>query len=284
LNISESYRKSYNSLKKIGVKDPQLEAEVLIRHVLNISRTQFYISLEKPLLSIQEKHIDSLIKERLNSKPLPYITNHKEFYNLDLIVNPSVLIPRPETELLIDIAIDYSNNINKNNLLRVAELGTGSGAISIAIAKNIENSQIKATDISKKSLEVAKINARKNSVDKQIIFFHKSIFKPINNLFELIISNPPYIKTKTLKLLEKEVQKEPQIALDGGEDGLKFIKYIINNYFNQLSPNGSIIIEIDPNQKDIIKNLTNTLNSCNVEFYKDINNLTRAVQIKKTTS
>ena len=175
----------------------------------------------KQLLFSQKKQLEILINERLKFKPLAYITNHKEFYGLKLIVNASVLIPRPETEMLIDIAIKYSKN--KNNLLRIADLGTGSGAISIAIAKNIENTKIKAIDISKDSINIAKLNSRKHFVSDKINFVNQSIFEPTNELFELIISNPPYLKTKTLPMLQKEVQKEPKIALNGGEDGLKFI-------------------------------------------------------------
>ena len=233
----------------------------------------------KQLLFSQKKQLEILINERLKFKPLAYITNHKEFYGLKLIVNASVLIPRPETEMLIDIAIKYSKN--KNNLLRIADLGTGSGAISIAIAKNIENTKIKAIDISKDSINIAKLNSRKHFVSDKINFVNQSIFEPTNELFELIISNPPYLKTKTLPMLQKEVQKEPKIALNGGEDGLKFIRYIIQKYYDKLSHHGSMIIEIDPNQKDHILSLSKTLNIYDIKFYKDLNKLTRVVQIEK---
>ena len=278
MNISEAHLKWSRLLKKAGIQNPKLETEVLIRYVLDINRTSFYMSLLTELLFSQQKQIEILIQDRLNLKPLSYITNHKEFYGLNIIVNPSVLIPRPETELLIDIAIEYSNN---NNFLRIADLGTGSGAISIALAKNISNSKIDAIDISPKSIVNAKLNSRIHSVSNQINFYNQSIFDPINNLFELIISNPPYIKTKNLRIMQPEIQKEPKIALDGGEDGLKFINYIIEKYYNKLSSSGCIIIEIDPDQKSQIISLIQKLNLKNIKFYTDLNNLTRVIQIKK---
>ena len=279
MNIAKAHLASSTLLKKVGIENPKLEAEVIIRYVLSITRTQFYMSLMRELLLNQKKQIEALIKERANFKPLAYITNHKEFYGLNIIVNPSVLIPRPETEILIDIAIKYSKN--KNNLLRIADLGTGSGAIAIAIAKNILNSKIEAIDISKNSIEIAKLNSRKHFVSKKINFLYQNIFEPTNHLFELIISNPPYLKTKTLPILQREIQKEPKIALDGGEDGFKFIKYIIQKYYDRLSPNGCIIIEIDPHQKNQIIDLSKNLNLFDIKFYKDLNNLTRAVKIIK---
>jgi len=278
LNISEAHLKWSRLLKKAVIENSKLETEVLIRYVLDINRTDFYMSLLNKLLFSQQKQIEILIQDRLNLKPLSYITNHKEFYGLNLIVNPSVLIPRPETELLIDIAIEYSNN---NNLFRIADLGTGSGAISIAIAKNISNSQIDAIDVSQKSILNAKLNSRIHSVSNQINFYNRSIFEPINNLFEIIISNPPYIPTKNLRIMQPEIQKEPKIALDGGENGLKFINYIIEQYYNKLSSSGCILIEIDPDQKSHIISLIQKLNLRNIKFYNDLNNLTRVIQIKK---
>ena len=279
MNIAKAHQISSNLLQKSGIENPELESELLIRYVLSITRTEFYISKMKQLLFSQKKQLEILINERLKFKPLAYITNHKEFYGLKLIVNASVLIPRPETEMLIDIAIKYAKN--KNNLLRIADLGTGSGAISIAIAKNIENTKIKAIDISKDSINIAKLNSRKHFVSDKINFVNQIIFEPTNELFELIISNPPYLKTKTLPMLQKEVQKEPEIALNGGEDGLKFIRYIIQKYYDKLSHHGSMIIEIDPNQKDHILSLSKTLNIYDIKFYKDLNKLTRVVQIEK---
>lgn len=181
---------------------------------------------------------------------------------LQFYVDENVLIPQPDTEMLVEQVI----NENKNKDINILDLCTGSGAIGISIAKYIEKSNITATDISCKALQIAKLNAEKNLVHKKIEFILSDMFNNIGKkTFDIIVSNPPYIKTKTIKKLDKTVQNEPNLALDGGMDGLKFYKIIAQKAHEFLNKNGKIYLEIGYDQKDDVVNLLK-----NTFKYKDI--------------
>lgn len=202
------------------------------------------------------------IKKIIEGKPIQYITNYQEFMKLQFYVNENVLIPQPDTEILVEQVI----NENKNKNINILDLCTGSGAIGISIAKYIEKSNIIATDISSKALQIAKLNAEKNLVHKKIEFILSDMFKDIGKRsFDIIVSNPPYIKTKIIKNLDKTVQNEPSLALDGGMDGLKFYKIIAQKAHEFLNKNGKIYLEIGYDQKDDVVNLLK-----NTFKYKDI--------------
>lgn len=192
------------------------------------------------------RYIDKII----NGKPIQYITNEQEFMKLKVYVDENVLIPQPDTEILVEKIIDEF----KYKEVKILDLCTGSGAIAISLAKYIEKSNIFATDISNKAIQIAKLNAEKNLVHKKIDFILSDMFKNIEkNTFDIIVSNPPYIKTKDIANLEKSVQNEPNIALDGGEDGLKFYKIIAENAYKFLNDNGKLYLEIGFDQKkDVI--------------------------------
>lgn len=221
--------------------------ELVVNHDQQVSEQQineFEIGLEK-------------IK---NNVPIQYITNHQEFMKLDFYVDENVLIPQPDTEILVEEVIKYVNeNTDKfatSSPIKILDLCTGSGAIAISLAKYIENAEITATDISNKAIQIAKLNAEKNLVHKKITFIESDMFENINeNQFDIIVSNPPYIETTVINTLDKEVQKEPHIALDGGDDGLKFYRLIIKNAKDYLTSNGKIFFEIGYNQKEAIFNL-----------------------------
>ena len=221
--------------------------ELVINHTQEISEekiNEFEIGLDK-------------IKKGC---PIQYITNHQEFMKLSFYVDENVLIPQPDTEILVEEVIKYCSEISKNNQLsstiKILDLCTGSGAIAISLAKYIENCEITATDISNKAIQIAKLNAEKNLVHKKINFIESDMFNNINeNNFDIIVSNPPYIETNVIPTLSYEVQQEPHIALDGGFDGLHFYKIIINNSCNYLKNNGKVFLEIGYDQKDKIFNL-----------------------------
>ena len=221
--------------------------ELVINHTQEISEEKindFEIGLEK-------------IKK---GYPIQYITNHQEFMKLDFYVDENVLIPQPDTEILVEEVIKYCAELSQKNQLssplKILDLCTGSGAIAISLAKYIENCEITATDISNKAIQIAKLNAEKNLVHKKINFIESDMFEniPTTN-FDIIVSNPPYIETEVIQTLSTEVQMEPYIALDGGHDGLDFYKKIINNTENYLNPNGNIFLEIGYDQKDKVFDL-----------------------------
>lgn len=175
---------------------------------------------------------------------------------LNFYVDENVLIPQPDTEILVEEII----NLYKNKKCKILDLCTGSGAIAIALAKYVEDAQIVASDISMKALQIAKLNAEKNLLHKKIKFIESDMFEKIDDTdFDIIVSNPPYIKTDVINTLDASVKKEPNIALDGGQDGLKFYKIIINKAHQYLSNNGKLFLEIGYDQKeDVIKLLNKT--------------------------
>ena len=220
-------------------------------------------------------YIDKII----NGKPIQYITNEQEFMKLKFYVDENVLIPQPDTEILAEKIIDeYSDKE-----VKIWDLCTGSGAIAISLAKYIKKSNIIATDISNKAIQIAKLNAEKNLVHKKIKFILSDMFKNIeNDTFDLIVSNPPYIKTDVINNLEKSVQNEPNIALDGGEDGLKFYKIIAENAYKFLNNRGKIYLEIGYDQKDqVIELLKNTFKYKDIICIKDLNLNDRVIIVSK---
>ena len=202
-----------------------------------------------------------------NNIPIQYITNHQEFMKLDFYVDENVLIPQPDTEILVEEVIKFANmestkqNI-AHNKLHILDLCTGSGAIAVSLAKYIENCEVTATDISSKAIQIAKLNAEKNLVHKKINFIESDMFKNIpHKKFDIIVSNPPYIEKDIISTLSTEVQKEPFIALNGGIDGLDFYRIIIDNRNKYLALNGKLFLEIGYDQKDKVLDLILSANS-----------------------
>ena len=193
------------------------------------------------------------IRKLINQVPLQYITNKQEFMKLDFYVDENVLIPRADTEILVEEVIEYCNKESKKEY-RILDLCSGSGAIGISIAKYVPNAKVVCADISDKALEVSKKNAKINEVDN-INFIQTNMFENIEDEFDIIVSNPPYIKTEVIKTLDKEVQKEPHIALDGGETGLDFYEIIVQNAYKYLQKDGSLFLEIGYDQKDEVEEL-----------------------------
>jgi len=182
--------------------------------------------------------------------PIQYVMGHQQFYGLDLVVDDNVLIPRPETEILVDVTIDiaYSLKLTANSL-NILDIGTGSGNIAIALTKNIPDCKIIASDISDDALEVARLNARRHDVSDRIQFKRSDLFENLEGKFDIIVSNPPYIAKFEFETLEKEVLMEPRIALAGGNDGLDFYRRIVASSVKYLKPGGYLLFEIGFGQK-----------------------------------
>lgn len=239
-------------LKNNGISEPSLKSRLLMQFILNKPR-QYLIVYDKQQLTLrQEVDYFKAIKKLVKGIPIQHITHSQEFMKMNFYVNSDVLIPRPDTEVLVEEVIKIAKKINAKKIL---DLCTGSGAIAVSLAKYIENSRITAVDISKKALNVAKINAKKNNVENQIIFVESNLFQNLTKeKYDIIVSNPPYVKRAVIKNLDSEVQKEPKIALDGGYDGLDFYRKIIHNSDEYLKFNGYICLEIGYDQKqDVIE-------------------------------
>lgn len=253
--IKEAIRKGMISLKTNNIQEPNLKSRLLMQYILNKPRQYLLIHDNEELTNKQEKAYLENIEKMIKGVPLQHITHSQEFMKMNFYVNENVLIPRPDTEILVEEVINIAKKINAKKIL---DLCTGSGAIAISLAKYIENSQITAVDISEEALRIAKLNAVNNNVEDKITFVKSDLFENIvKEKYDIIVSNPPYIKKNFIKKLDKEVQQEPYIALDGGYDGLDFYRKIISEGYQYLKFKGYLCMEIGYDQKqevfDIIK-------------------------------
>lgn len=250
-----------NYLREKGVDSPRLSAEVLLAYQLKVDRVKLYLNFDQPLHEREIAVYRELIKRRLNREPIQYITGIQEFWSLDFAVNPQVLIPRPETELLVEqvISLRDKKKLTKSENLRVLDLGTGSGVLAIVIAREFSRASVWASDISSEALALARINAKKHGVEERIEFLHSDMWQGLIDsslVFDVIISNPPYIVSDHIFSLAPEVRDhEPKSALDGGEQGMHFIKEIIREAPKYLDTSGWILLEMDPEQTAIAMEL-----------------------------
>jgi len=232
-----------------GIDSARLDAELLLGCALGISREELIVAAARNLSLAESDRYEDLLKRRLNREPLAYITGQQEFWSLDFIVSSDVLVPRPETELLVEIALKELANLADTKLPRILELGTGSGAISVAIATESPQAQIVATEISPAALAIARWNACRHGVSKAIRFLQGDLFTALDqeheNDFDLVVSNPPYIPRGEISNLQAEVSRwEPRAALDGGVDGLDFYRRIAQEAPDYLRQGAAVAVEI----------------------------------------
>lgn len=245
-----NYTKAYLIENKI--EDATIISKLIIEHIFNIPKEKVILFYEKEIDDVNIKDCKSMLEKIVAGIPIQYLINQQYFMKLNFYVDENVLIPQPDTEILVEEII----NQYKEKQCKILDLCTGSGAIAISLSKYLENAEIVASDISIKALQIAKLNAEKNLVHKKIKFIESDMFTKIDdNNFDIIVSNPPYIKTDVINKLDNQVKKEPHIALDGGQDGLKFYRIIINNSYKYLKDNGKLFLEIGYDQKQDIINL-----------------------------
>lgn len=270
MTIQEAMGKANIQLKTKNIDSPKLKARLLMQYVLKQNRQYLMVHDENKLTQEQKEKYFKAIEKLSKGVPLQHITHQQEFMKMNFYVNENVLIPRPDTEILVEEVMKIAKKINAKKIL---DLCTGSGAIAISLAKYIENSQVTATDISEEALTIAERNAKNNKVDKQIAFLSSNLFYEIpKEKYDIIVSNPPYIKREIVKTLAKEVQNEPFMALDGGWDGLDFYRKIIHQADDFLKYGGYLCLEIGYDQKedvmDLIKREEKYTNSyCKKDLY-----------------
>lgn len=275
MNIEQILKEAIERLKKSNIEEPITKARRILAHILKVGK-EYLITHEKQILSKeQEKEYFSKILKVEQGMPIQYVIGKQEFMGIDFIVNENVLIPQPDTEILVEKTIEIAKTIEKPIIL---DMCTGSGAIAISIKKNVNEAQVIATDISKEALEVAKQNDKKC----EITFIQSDLFENINNEFDIIVSNPPYVKKEEIKKLSKEVQNEPKLALDGGDDGLYFYRKIIGQAYKYLKTNGYLCLEIGEDQKKEVCNLIIENGKYAIPIaYKDLENNDRVIITKK---
>lgn len=272
MNISELLVNGKHLLKDI--EDGNIKARILLEYILKLSREKI---VSNPNIEVSDNNVEfylNKINDIKNGMPIQYITNKQEFMKLNFYVDKNVLIPQPDTEILVEKAIEICNN--HGNDIKILDLCTGSGAIGISIAKNIKNTKVYATDIKNTVIDIAKQNAKQNNVDN-IEFIVSDMFENIQEKdFDIIVSNPPYIETDVIKTLPTEVRNEPIIALDGGKDGLKFYKIILSEYKKYLKKDGYLLLEIGYNQAKSVGELINL----NYSIIEDLAGNDRVIIIK----
>jgi release factor glutamine methyltransferase len=260
------------------------EEELLFTDMLKCDRASLYLDKNARLGKERGRFAAGVLKRRASGEPLQYILGKADFMGLELKVSPDVLIPRPETEILVEAAVGYISKIQKENpgRLSVLEIGTGSGCIAICLAKSLKDISITATDISAKALSMAKKNAVWNKVSRKINFMQSDLFHMCNKTYNVIVSNPPYVPTGQIDNLQPEIKFEPRIALDGGTDGLKFHHRIINESLHYLARRGLLILEIGFGQLAAVMDIFSAAKEFEViHVVTDYNKIDRVVIAKR---
>ena len=253
--IDEVLKIGKTILKNAGLKSPILDSEILMSFVLNNSREFVLLNLNKNLERKKVIHFEDLITQRLKGKPIAYLIKKKDFWRHEFLIKEDVLIPRPDTETLIEEILNFTKS--KHNQ-RILDIGVGSGCILLSVLKEKKDFQGIGVDISKNCISLSKANAQKLGLINRVKFFQSDIDNFANGKYDLIISNPPYIKKHDLKYLEKDIIKfEPKLALDGGLDGLSKIRKIIIKSSELIKKKGKFILEIGLDQKKNVKDLLN---------------------------
>lgn len=256
---------------------PRLDVETLLQKVLGVDRLYILLNLERVLSEDEEQLFNKFINERLNNRPIAYIVGNREFMGLDFFVKEGVLIPRPDTEVLVEEVIKLAKKKDAKNIL---DIGTGSGAITVSLAKYLENVKVTSVDISDIALEIGKRNAISNEVDDRINFVKSDLFTNIDKetKFDIIVSNPPYIKREVIDTLDKQVKDyEPYNALEGGVDGLDFYRAITKQAKEYLKKGGILAYEVGHDQSEDVSKLMEMDGYTNIYTLKDLQQIDRVV-------
>lgn len=269
--LSRLLTKAAHQFSRAGFQTPELDAKLLLQHLTGYSGAEL-ISKSNDILSAEQTvQFVSLIERRLKHEPVHRIMGYREFYGREFFLSDETLVPRPDTETLVEEVI-------KLKPARVLEIGTGSGAIAVSLAAELQQAEIVATDISKSALETASGNAVHHDVGGRIRFVLADMYKGVSGKFDLIVSNPPYIPSTEIKTLQTEVKAfDPLKALDGGSDGLDFYRVIFEDAEAFLTPNGKVCVEIGLGQEDDVSKIALANGYFNVSVIKDLNQINRVV-------
>lgn len=278
LNVLSAIELSKEYLEKKGIESPRINADLLLADILNCKRMDLYLKFDQPLAEEEIQKYREYIARRGKGEPLQYIVGEVEFYGLNFKVNPNVLIPRPETEILVENII---NNTNDQQNLRILDIGTGSGNIIISLVKNIENSEGVSIDLSEEAIEVAKENSLSQNLETRIIFLKKDVLKDdlaIVDKFDIIVSNPPYVSEEEYDTLQKEITNhEPKNAVTDFGNGLTFYETISEKAKNILQPKGKLYFEVGKDQAEQVKEILLKNNFMNIVIVQDYSSIDRIV-------
>lgn len=286
MNLAQALKHVTGIFKQNNIEEPANEAGVLLCQLLQIDKSRLFAQPETELTAIQLAHLDKLVQRRLSGEPAAYIIRKKEFYGIDLYVDSRVLIPRPETEMLVEEAIKFAQKCfekkrNSQSKLLIADIGTGSGAIAIALASHISKSIIYGIDVSRRALEVAAINVKRFELENRITMIEGNLLEPINQKMDIIVANLPYIAEAELGYLQVEITKhEPRIALDGGLQGTDLFEVLMKQAKQKLVPGGSLLMEIGKGQEDEVTRLAKqAFPAAEISLTRDLQGINRVISI-----
>ena len=279
MDIHSALKKGQSILIDNNIISAKLDSEILMSQAIRKNKKFIILNLHKEIKKRDLDYFDNLIQERAKSKPIAQIIKKKDFWKYQFIVNNNVLIPRPDTEILIEQALKLVKNKNR---LQILDIGIGSGCILMSILKEKKNFIGTGIDISNKSLQISKVNSQKLRINNRLRLFKSNIDNFNTGKYDLIVSNPPYIKKSNLKCLEKDIGFEPQQALDGGLDGLSEIRKVINKSSELIKRSGHFIIEIGFDQKNKVKKILRDKGFYIKKTVKDLSNHDRCIVSIKT--
>ena len=274
---------THQKLEAAGIPDARLEAEVLVMNVMRMARQNIFGEQDTEVSEQQQTALDELLERRYNREPLAYLLGQREFYGINVILTPAVLIPRPETEILVDVALQYLPDGG-----RALDLCCGSGAIALSLAQEAVTAQVVAADISEAALKVAKANSVSHELQERVEWFCGDFFAPLAGVasFDIVVCNPPYVRHGDLACLEPEVQDhEPHLALDGGEDGLDCYRRIVQEAPGFISPRGYLLMEVGEGQITAVEALLAQVASFSeVQTKPDLNGVPRVIVARISSS
>jgi release factor glutamine methyltransferase len=275
MNIQSAVTEGTNILKNRSIPSAKLDSEILMAKALDKKREYIILNNDEIIKEQNLEYFKKLVQERATRKPIAYLLNKKYFWNSEFYVNKNTLIPRPDTEIILEQILKFTKN---KNYLNILDIGVGSGCILLSVLKERKNFYGTGIDISRNSLDICKMNAKKLLLERRVKFFKSDVDKFAIGKYDLIVSNPPYIKTGDLKYLESDVIKfEPKLALDGGLDGLSVIRKVIKKSSELLKKNGKFILEIDFDQKNKVIKLLNNKGFYINSTVKDLANNDRCI-------
>ena len=246
---------THQKLEAAGIPDARLEAEVLVMNVMRMARQNIFGGQDTEVSEQQQTALDVLLERRYNREPLAYLLGQREFYGINVMLTPAVLIPRPETESLVEHALFMALMGMESTDMIIADIGTGSGAIAINLAIHLPAAKIFAVDVADEVLDVAAFNIRAHGVSERVTLGIGDLLEPVPEPIDLIVANLPYIPTDRISTLQPEVQQEPALALDGGPDGLDLIRRLLTQAESKLKDSGIILLEMDPDQIPVVQEL-----------------------------
>jgi len=280
--LREALHSVAKTLRKAGIADASVEAELLLGHVLGMSKTQLYTEPERGLASAEIKHLWRLVHRRLDHEPTAYILGHCEFYGTDFYVDCHTLIPRPETELLVEKAVELAQRIfHPGKQITIADIGTGCGTIVVSLALALPQAKIYATDISASALRVAEINCQRHAVNSQVELLQGNLLEPLPQPVDMVIANLPYIKNYEFRDLSQEIRNfEPTVALAGGKNGLDKIQQMLEQMPKKLNYRACFLLEIGQGQGEMVTSLINSyFPQANIELIPDLGGIERVVNV-----